>query len=98
LSDGPVLPAEQILIASSKRLGVATAETYGTVCRFLGLKTDARSVFPQLNRGSYTPLDPRIREELRAYYAQPNQILMEQLSAYRPEGAEIILDEIQRSW
>jgi hypothetical protein len=89
---------KQILVVSSKRLSEATAETYGAVCTFLGLKIDARSEFPKWNRSSYEPLHPTLRAELRSYYAQPNQMLIEQLDHHRPSGAEIVLDEIRRSW
>lgn len=73
-----LLGREQFLILKSEDFYNRTSKVMQQVFDFLGLPDRQLPKYPQVNVGSYEPIDPELRETLAAYFHPYNQ----QLEAY----------------
>lgn len=74
-----VFPREQLLVLASEELAAAPAETYARVLEFLGAPAQGLKGYPRIYDQEYADMDPEIRSQLAAYFAEPNRRLYELL-------------------
>jgi hypothetical protein len=73
-----VFPRESLLILRSETFFSDTKGTVARVCRHLGISEWEPPALPPSNSGGkYSSLDPKVAEELRAFYRPHNQRLYE---------------------
>jgi hypothetical protein len=72
-----IFPRERLLIVPSEDLLDRPAETYGQVLDFLGAPRHELESYPKVFERAYAEMDPRTRNELREYFAEPNRRLYE---------------------
>lgn len=74
-----VFPREQILIFTQDQLARDPQPILREICEKVGLRVCDLPPVPNENVGSYEPMDPRVGEELREYFAPHNRRLYELL-------------------
>ncbi|MGH3040223.1 MAG: sulfotransferase family protein [Gaiellaceae bacterium] len=72
-------PGEQLLVLRSEDFFERPEEAYAEVLAYLGVRPWQLGEHARRNRASYAPLDPALRAELEARYAEPNARLAELL-------------------
>jgi Sulfotransferase domain len=72
-------PREQILVVRAEDFFARPGDVYAEALEFLGLRPWALKASVHRNRASYDTLDPVVRRELEARYAEPNARLAELL-------------------
>ena len=63
-------PRDQMFVMASEKLFVEPAESLHEVQRWLGLGEHTPAELTARNAGSYAPIDPALREELKARFAE----------------------------
>ena len=74
------LPRKKFLILKSEDFYQSPATTMAKVFTFLGLPTQQIVQYPKVNAGSYSSVDPELRETLSAYFHPYNKLLEEYLN------------------
>jgi Sulfotransferase domain len=70
-----IFPRERLLIVPSEDLLDRPAETYGQVLDFLGAHRHELESYPKIFERAYAEMDPRTRDDLSEYFAEPNRRL-----------------------
>lgn len=70
-----LFPRDDVLVLGSEELFLAPVETHMRVLEFLGLSAVPLRQYPQLNPGTYSGMDGRLRRQLADHFSGPNERL-----------------------
>jgi len=74
-----IFPRERLLIVPSEDLLDRPGETYARILEFLGATPHDLESYPRIFSRNYAEMNPATRDELCAYFAEPNRRLYELL-------------------
>jgi hypothetical protein len=72
-----LFPERQVLILSAEEMSAEPRRVHAKALDFLGLPAFALAEYPRHNARRYPPMDPRTRDRLIDYFAEPNRLVYE---------------------